>query len=76
MELHEGVRVVAMEAGRLLLESQPPEAFDECLWCTQAAAPAWLRQTGLTLGTPVAAAVPGTLLESLWLQGTWGIQCP
>ena len=68
LELHEGVRVVAVEAGRLLLESQPPEAFDECLWCTQAAAPAWLRQTGLTLGTPAGLPVPGTVRRSQCLH--------
>lgn len=50
IELHEGVRIVAVEDRQLLLDSQQPEAYDECLWCTQAAAPAWLRGTDLTLG--------------------------
>ena len=53
IELHEGALVVAVEAGRLLLEAgRQPEAFDECLWCTQASAPAWLRHTDLSLGKP------------------------
>lgn len=52
MELHEGVRVVSMSAGQLHLEARQPEAFDECLWCTQASAPAWLQETGLALGVP------------------------
>ena len=56
--------MVAVEAGRLLLESQPPEAFDECLWCTQAAAPAWLRHTGLNLGMPAPVPVPGSANSS------------
>lgn len=27
-------------------------SFDECLWCTQAAAAAWIRDTGLPTGEP------------------------
>ena len=46
----EGRAVAAVEEGRLLMEGAPPEAFDECLWCTQACAPAWLGGTGLPLG--------------------------
>ena len=55
VELHEGVRIVAVEDGRLLLDSQEPEPFDECLWCTQAAAPAWLQSTDLPLGVLLRA---------------------
>lgn len=51
IEVHEGIVVVAVEAGCLLVEAgRQPEAFDECLWCTQASAPAWLRHTDLSLG--------------------------
>jgi len=50
IELHEGVKIVAVEGQHLLLDSQQPEAYDECLWCTQALAPGWLQQTDLTLG--------------------------
>ena len=43
--------MAAVEEGRLVLEGcAPPEPFDECLWCTQASAPAWLARTGLPLG--------------------------
>jgi predicted metal-binding transcription factor (methanogenesis marker protein 9) len=34
----------------LTLEGGDIEAFDEALWCTQAAAPSWLKDTGLPLG--------------------------
>ncbi len=50
MELHEGTAVAAVRAGALELAGGAARAFDECLWCTQAAAPAWLRSTGLPLG--------------------------
>lgn len=39
-----------MEAGKLILDDGRVEAFDEALWCTQAASPAWLAETGLPLG--------------------------
>lgn len=35
--------------GRLLLASGDELEFDECLWCTQAGAPEWFKQTGLPL---------------------------
>ena len=50
MRLFEGRGVAAVEAGRLVLDDGIAEPFDEALWCTQAAAPAWLRDTGLPLG--------------------------
>ena len=48
IELFEGRAVAAVEDGRLLLDGEPQRAvpFDECLWCTQAAAPAWLAGHG------------------------------
>ncbi|KAL3145556.1 hypothetical protein ABBQ32_003381 [Trebouxia sp. C0010 RCD-2024] len=45
--LREGVGVREVRQGSLLLEDGSAEAFDECLWCTQASAPAWLAKTGL-----------------------------
>ena len=66
MDLDEGARVTAVDPGALQLAACPPAAdgasaatdqgssreatFDECLWCTKAAAPSWLAQTGLALG--------------------------
>ncbi|KAI8472012.1 MAG: selenide, water dikinase [Monoraphidium minutum] len=47
--VHEGTSVAAIAAGRLELEGGGGHAFDECLWCTQAAAAGWLAQTGLPL---------------------------
>ena len=55
MEVHEGAAVAAVQPGSLELAGGGCCAFDECLWCTQAAAPAWLRKTGLPLGVPVGA---------------------
>ncbi|KAK9902254.1 hypothetical protein WJX75_009733 [Coccomyxa subellipsoidea] len=49
VRLFEGRGVAAVEAGRLVLDDGIAEPFDEALWCTQAAAPAWLRDTGLPL---------------------------
>jgi hypothetical protein len=45
-------------AGSLVIQREGPQGlgpeevlgFDECLWCTQAAAPAWLKETGLPTG--------------------------
>ena len=56
MELHERTAVAAVRAGALELASGAVRAFDECLWCTQAAAPAWLRDTGLPLGAAAPRA--------------------
>ncbi len=50
VQLIENRGVVAVEAGKLILDDGRVEAFDEALWCTQAAAPAWLAGTGLPLG--------------------------
>ncbi len=50
MRLFEGRGVAAVEAGQLVLDDGSKETFDEALWCTQAAAPTWLADTGLPLG--------------------------
>ena len=48
--LHEFARVKEVRAGELVLEGGgAPIPFDECLWCTQASAAPWLRETGLAL---------------------------
>lgn len=53
----EGAAVAAVRAGRLELVGGSVRAFDECLWCTQAAAPAWLAKTGLPLGAHPSLAL-------------------
>eukprot|EP00878_Enallax_costatus_P045872 GHUV01055390.1.p1 GENE.GHUV01055390.1~~GHUV01055390.1.p1 ORF type:complete len:215 (+),score=34.56 GHUV01055390.1:91-735(+) len=50
IELHEQSNVTAVEAGRLMTDDGGWHAFDECLWCTQAAAANWIKQTGLPTG--------------------------
>lgn len=47
--VHAGRRVVAVEERALRVEHGEPIACDAVVWVTQAAAPAWLRQTGLAL---------------------------
>ena len=55
MELREVVDIKEVQPGRLLLTDGSSQAFDECLWCTQASAPPWLSTTGLQLGQRPAA---------------------
>ena len=52
VDLREGVGIKEVQQGYLLLEDGTEQAFDECLWCTQASAPPWLAHTGLQTGTP------------------------
>ncbi|KAA6421181.1 MAG: water dikinase [Trebouxia sp. A1-2] len=47
VEVREGVGIKQVQEGRLVLEDGAEQPFDECLWCTQASAPAWLTTTGL-----------------------------
>ncbi|KAK9840782.1 hypothetical protein WJX81_004350 [Elliptochloris bilobata] len=49
VEVHESAAVASVHPGRLKLADGSARDFDECLWCTQAAAPAWLQKTGLPL---------------------------
>lgn len=48
--MREGVGIKQVQEGRLVLEDGTEQSFDECLWCTQASAPAWLTTTGLQTG--------------------------
>jgi NADH dehydrogenase FAD-containing subunit len=52
--VREGVAVEGVEAGKVKLVGGEVLPFDECCWCTGAAAPTWLRQTQLPLGMPAA----------------------
>lgn len=64
--LHEHSPVLEVQEGRLQTADGGWHAFDEALWCTQAAAAAWLRDTGL----PVDAS--GFLLINEFLQSAGG----
>jgi selenide, water dikinase len=57
IEVISGNPVVRVEQGRLLLAEGPPVSFDEALWVTEAAAPAWLGETGLALDAEGFVAV-------------------
>lgn len=48
--LHEHSPVLEVQEGRLQTADGVWHAFDEALWCTQAAAAGWLRDTGLPVG--------------------------
>ncbi|PNH06604.1 hypothetical protein TSOC_007041, partial [Tetrabaena socialis] len=45
--VRDGDEVTSVRPGELLLRSGAALPFDECLWCTEASPPAWLRETGL-----------------------------
>jgi selenide,water dikinase len=51
VSLHEGSPVAEVQAGQLRTGDGAWHSFDEALWCTQAAAAGWLRDTGLPVGT-------------------------
>src|SRR5262249_9294710 len=56
-----GAPVIAVEAGRLILEGYGPIAADEILWTTQAAPARWLAKGGLPLDTRGFLRVDATL---------------
>lgn len=56
-----GVRVKAIDEGRLQIENGEPIELDEIFWTTQAAATPWLKQTGLALDASGFIAVDGAL---------------
>jgi NADH dehydrogenase FAD-containing subunit len=51
VQLQEGTAVQRVEAGLIVTEDGAKHAFDEALWCTQAAAAGWLKATGLPTGS-------------------------
>ena len=55
--VREGVGIREVQPGVLVLEDGTQQPFDECLWCTQAAAPPWLPTTGLQTGRVQALSV-------------------
>jgi selenide,water dikinase len=48
IDVIENTRIARVEANRLLTESGESIAYTEVVWCTAAAAPAWLREAGLS----------------------------
>ena len=55
MEVTEQTGVSEVKPGLLRLKDGQDVAFDECLWCTEAAAAPWLRQTP---GLPTGRCIP------------------
>ncbi len=49
IEVLEQQPVTAVTGGQLRFDGEGARNFDEVFWCTQAAAPAWLKDTGLAL---------------------------
>src|SRR5262249_44867142 len=56
-----GAGVVAVEAGRLVLDGRPPIDADETLWTTQASPARWLAEAGLPLDAAGFLAVDDRL---------------
>ena len=50
MQVREDCAVKEVKEGRVETLTGDDVEFDECLWCTQAGAPDWLKSTGLPLG--------------------------
>jgi len=50
MTLREGFAVTSVKKGKIVAETGGDVEFDECLWCTQAGPPQWLKNTGLPTG--------------------------
>lgn len=51
IQVIEGSAVASVEPGRLYLANGKEHAFDECLWCTQAAPASWLDGVDLPKGS-------------------------
>ena len=50
MTVREDCAVEEVKEGEIITLTGENVGFDECLWCTQAEAPEWLKATGLPLG--------------------------
>lgn len=50
MTVREDCAVEEVKQGKIMTVTGDNVEFDECLWCTQAGAPEWLKATGLPLG--------------------------
>lgn len=61
IEIRTHARVKGIEAAHLLIEGGDPAALDVIFWTTQAAAPPWLRTTGLQLDAAGFISVDDTL---------------
>ena len=49
IDVHVGCEVTAVEGGKVKCKDGRSFDADECIWCTQAGAQEWLRDTGLEL---------------------------
>lgn len=58
ISIHQGAAVTSVSRNKLTTSSGLSIAFDECLWCTQAAPAAWLKDCDLPKGAlPIANCV-------------------
>ena len=57
MTVREDCAVKEVKEGKVVTLTGEDVAFDECLWCTQAGAPDWLKATGLPLGNMLKCTV-------------------
>ena len=84
IQLREDSQVVELRHRQLHLKGQQqPQDFDACLWCTQASAPAWLRDSslGLPLGMALSEArvnhpVLGLVRQMCCQCGCMLLACP
>lgn len=50
VKVAEGKNIIGVDVGKLTVEGEEAIEFDECLWCTQASASSWIKDTGLETG--------------------------
>ena len=50
MTVREDCAVKEVSEGKVLTHFGEDIEFQECLWCTQAGPPEWLKETGLPIG--------------------------
>lgn len=50
VKVAEDKNIIGVEEGHLVVEGGETIDFDECLWCTQASASSWIKETGLETG--------------------------
>ena len=60
MTVREDCAVEEVKQGEIVTVTGKNVEFNECLWCTQAGAPEWLKATGLPLGNICSYFVSGS----------------